>query len=75
MTRGAHNVARRKVLVKWLISIEDPGTAAVSPLAPTLGFVPLSPAYFGSLLGMVVVHRLIVERAKHWATAKLVVPA
>jgi len=47
----------------------------VSPLAPTLGFVPLSAPYFLSLLGMVVVYALIVDHAKHWATAKLVVPA
>lgn len=47
----------------------------ISPLAATLGFVPLSAPYFLSLLGMVVVYALIVDRAKHWATAKLVVPA
>lgn len=47
----------------------------LSPLAPSLGFVPLSAPYFLALLGMVVVYALIVDRAKHWATAKLVVPA
>lgn len=47
----------------------------LSPLAPTFGFVPLSPTYFAALLGMVVVYGLIVDRAKHSATAKLVLPA